>query len=548
MHGTRVLALAAASAIVLGAASARADDYTDLLQLLRAKGSLTQGEYSTLLSKHLHNMRGTRRGGSMSAGNASADQSAVIAQQAALQAAASAAASRQMMADTQAEMKKTEDMINEPDIVKAMPYKPGAGLTMKIGNVDLNVSAIVNAFYTYSSADSATPRTSVAGGLTDASGFDSSSVRNGLLPGAIIVSASTTQDGVDLTAVFGAYPGIDSASVGALNANNGGNSTALGTAGVDFRKTYVTAGTAQFGTIKLGRDIGLFGQDAILNDQTLLGVGASGGNADPGNTSLGRIGYGYIYADFMPQITYISPIFAGFQASVGVFQPLNAVNLFSGDLSGTSSQHSAPMVQERVTYDYKNPAWTAHLWIGGLEQSMDQVTYGQRSNGFLTGQSSSAGSKTGTAGEVGAAVTIGPVGLTGYYYRAHGVGTTAEFFEAIGSNGKLRDSEGGYVQGFVKVTPKLKLIASYGVSDLYLANGEGSYDTFVASPFLPIEPSYINASQRLVRRNESETAGAYYSMTDWLTLVGEYTHTNSKSHGPNESQANSVSAGAILFY
>ena len=163
-------------------------------------------------------------------------------------------------------------------------------------------------------------------------------------------------------------------------------------------------------------------------------------------------------------------------------------------------------------------------------------------------QTNTAGSKTGVAGEVGATVTVGPVGLTGYYYRAHGVGTTAEFFEAIGGNGQLRDSEGGYVQGSVKVTPKLKLIASYGVSNLYLANGEAAYETFQASPFIPIEPSYIDAAAGLVRRNESETAGAYYAMTDWLTLVGEYTHTDSRAHGPDEAKANSVSAGAILFY
>jgi predicted porin len=379
----------------------------------------------------------------------------------------------------------------------------------------------------------------VTGGLTDASGFDSSSVRNGLLPGAIIVSASTTQDGVDLTAVFGAYPGINSASVGALNANNGGNATALGTAGVDFRKTYVTAGTAQFGTIKLGRDIGLFGQDAILNDQTLLGVGATGGNADPGNTSLGRIGFGYIYTDFMPQITYISPIFAGFQASLGVFQPLNSAGIFTGGLSGSSSEHSAPMIQGRLTYDYKAPAWSVHLWTGGLEQQLDDVVapYAPALNN---------GTKTGIAGEVGGVVTVGPVGLTAYYYRAHGVGTTGEFFEAIGANGQLRDSEGGYIQGSWKATDKLKLIGSYGVSNLYLANGEAASETF--EEFLPTGPVIVDPAAALVRRNESETAGAYYSMTDWLTLVGEYTHTDSKAHGPNASQANSVSAGAILFY
>ncbi|MGO3517157.1 MAG: porin, partial [Acetobacter cibinongensis] len=31
-----------------------ADDYSDLLDILRAKGSLTQHEYDTLLSKHIH--------------------------------------------------------------------------------------------------------------------------------------------------------------------------------------------------------------------------------------------------------------------------------------------------------------------------------------------------------------------------------------------------------------------------------------------------------------------------------------------------------------
>jgi hypothetical protein len=519
MHRTKVLALATASTLIFGAAAAHADDYTDLLELLRAKGSLTKSEYSTLLAKHMHNMRTGRHTGVVTSG--APDENEVSARQAALQAAASAAAAQQVMLETQADMKKTEALMAEPDIVKAMPYKPGAGLTMKVGNVDLNISAIVNGFYTYSSADKATPRTAVDGGLTDASGFDSSSVRNGLLPGAIIVSASTTQDGIDLTAVFGAYPGINSSTAGALGANSGGNATALGTSGIDFRKTYITAGTAEYGTIKIGRDIGLFGQDAILNDQTLLGVGATGGNADPGNTSLGRIGYGYIYADFMPQITYISPIFAGFQGSLGVFQPLNEFD-FSGD-SGSSGEHSAPMFQGRFTYDYKAASWATHIWAGFMTQTQDGIV--QLSNGVIT---NTRNSKTAVVGEGGANVTIGPVGLQGYFYRGSGVGSTALFFDGLSLDGAFRDSEGGYVQAFFKPTAKLKLIGSYGESSLFLAPGE--YDP------------------TLVRRNESETGGAYYSLTDWLTLVGEYTHTNSYSHGPNQSEANSISAGAILFY
>ncbi|NVN41842.1 porin, partial [Ameyamaea chiangmaiensis] len=46
--------LLAGAALWAASPRARADDYTDLLDILRAKGSLTQAEYDGLLSKHLH--------------------------------------------------------------------------------------------------------------------------------------------------------------------------------------------------------------------------------------------------------------------------------------------------------------------------------------------------------------------------------------------------------------------------------------------------------------------------------------------------------------
>jgi hypothetical protein len=70
----------------------------------------------------------------------------------------------------------------------------------------------------------------------------------------------------------------------------------------------MTVGRPNVGEFKLGRDIGLFGSEGILNDITLLSVGTPGGNVAPSNTSLGRIGVGYIYTDFQPQITYTTPI------------------------------------------------------------------------------------------------------------------------------------------------------------------------------------------------------------------------------------------------
>ena len=511
-------ALTSVSLLALAAGPARADDYTDLLDILHARGSLSQGEYGSLLAKHLHG-RGPaarhRRGAAAQApvGNPPSDDAEAQSRRDALAAAASAAAAQASEHKMEA---MAQEMETSPDIVHVQPYKPGAGVTMRVGAVDLNFSGIVNGFYTYSSADSAGH--SPAGGLADGSGFDSSAVRNGLLPGAFIFTANTTQEGIDVSATFGVYPGINSSTAGILGANSGGNATALGTAGGDFRKTFLTFGTKQLGTIKIGRDIAIFGSDAILNDATLLSVGATGGNADPANTSLGRIGLGYIYTDFLPQITYISPMFAGFQATVGAIQPMNEFN-FSG-LSGTAAVHSTPEFEGKLTWDYKSAAFAAHVWAGFMTQSQQNIiplNPGVPTNNKVAG-----------AGEGGATLTFGPATVTGYYYRGSGVGTTAKFFDGISADGQLRDSEGGYIQGTYKVLPKLKLAASYGESSLYRAAGD-------------VDPS-------LVRRNEAYIGAAYYALTDWVTLVGEYAHEQSKSHGPLSVTSDAFTAGAILFY
>ncbi len=372
MNNVTLGLLASVSLVALAAMPARADDYTDLLEILHARGSLSQTEYTTLLHKHLHGGKATPRGRHATAAYAEpqSDPDAVArANSAALAAASSAAAAQASMHKMEA---MEQEMQTSPDLVHVQPYKPGAGITMRVGDVDLNFSGIVNGFYTFSGADSAGH--SPAGGLADASGFDSSSIRNGLLPGAFIATVATTQEGIDVTATFGVYPGINSANVSAnpLNANAGGAANALGTTGGDFRKTFMTVGTKDIGTFKFGRDIAIFGSDAILNDATLLSVGATGSNADPANTSLGRIGFGYIYTDFLPQISYLSPIVAGFQLDVGVLTPLNEFD-FSG-LSGTAEEHSAPEFEGKVTYDYKSKSFTAHAWAGFMTQNEQGIT------------------------------------------------------------------------------------------------------------------------------------------------------------------------------
>ncbi|GAB6967321.1 hypothetical protein JCM25156A_13580 [Komagataeibacter kakiaceti JCM 25156] len=574
-----VVVMASGGASLACPDEAWADDYSELLDILKAKGSLTQGEYNGLLSHHMQHVRAAASAtraqqyvpvqrhlatpvsthtamrsamgqpiqppGNINIGGGM-DPNDVLAQ--AQQAAADAQASA---ASAESTWLATQHAMNSSDFVRVNKYVPGGGLTFKAGPIDINLSGFINGFYTFNSPAGGHY---VAGGVsTGSSGFDSSALRNGLLPAGLILKLKTTQNGIDLAAVMGMYPGINNAKNGAFNANTGGSPVGLGTAGIDFRQVYVTAGNKKWGTFKIGRDLGIFGGDAILDDATLLSVGSTGSNAAPGNTSLGRIGVGYVYADWIPQISYQSPTIKGFQGTIGILQPLDEFDFSGDDANGTaysasSTQHSSPMIQGKVTYDFKIGGLSARIWASFLTQHQQDLmvsrttsvtTQLREANDGIYNMTTSGtadvsvipGEKHGVtaeAGEIGTKLTYGPAQFVGYYYRGSGLGTTGLFFDGVASNGRKRASEGYYVQMMYNFTKKFKLVGSYGVSNLYQAAGENDPD--------------------LVRRNESEVGAAYYKMTDWLNLVAEYAHTSSAAHGPYKESDNSASGGMILLF
>src|SRR5580658_9686900 len=202
------------------------------------------------------------------------------------------------------------------------------------GSWTFSFNGEINVDYIYSSCETPSQAATIAGGLTcvgSASGTNVSNVGNGLLPAAFSFGVATTQDGIDLAAHLGLYPGIATNDGGSpnLQATAGGpTNTALGTTGLDIRQVYMTFGNKDMGTFTLGRNIGLFGADVILNDMTLPGVGAPGSAASPApsNTTLGGIGFGYIYTDWLAQIDYTTPDISGFALTVGIFDPLNSLS------------------------------------------------------------------------------------------------------------------------------------------------------------------------------------------------------------------------------
>ena len=163
-----------------------------------------------------------------------------------------------------------------------------AGITIPAGEWTVDVNGNVNAFYTNTSA--------TGKGAT----APSNTIGTGLLPAQLGIGGKSRQNDLDIAWQFSFFTGTSTGT----NKANAMNS-------INVRQAYLSFGDQSWGSIKMGRDLGVFGSDAILSDMTLLGVGTAAGAG--GNSTLGRIGSGYMYADWVGQIQYQSPNFNGFQ-------------------------------------------------------------------------------------------------------------------------------------------------------------------------------------------------------------------------------------------
>src|SRR3989442_2809184 len=219
-----------------------------------------------------------------------------------------------------------------------------AEIGLKAGAWDLSSSGNVNGFATWNSCD--TKAITVEAGLAcnrvSPNGNKEQAIESGLLPSALVFGAKSRQAGLDIGVTIGFYPGINSTATGKRG---------IGRSDIDARQNFLTFGDKSWGTVKVGRDIGIFASDAILSDMTLLGVGSGAGAIVGGNTTLGRLGVGYIYTDWIPQINYSSPNYGGFQYSAGVFQGMDVVPFSKDPSSASVTGHEQPGFQGKASYE-----------------------------------------------------------------------------------------------------------------------------------------------------------------------------------------------------
>ena len=424
-----------------------------------------------------------------------------------------------------------------------------AGIIIPAGEWTIDVGGNVNMYSTWArSNDSNT----VVGGLsgTSAGGKSGNSMTNGLLPNFLSFTGTTRQNDLDVSWTISLQPG-SSNSAALQQVGSAGNTQG----GLNNRQAFITFGDKSWGSVKIGKDLGIFASDAILGDITLLGVGATYGNAiTAGNTTLGRIGSGYIYADWKPQIAFTTPNFNGFQATAGISQAFTSSNHVGSDTFGngtyvytasSAGKNSNVAYEGKASYSFAANDVTGKVWVSGIAQHVGNMAVtmaGQKTYGPVPYVADPWAVGTtdpmAYAGDIGANIKVAGFDLTGYYYSGNGIGTTGQFLNGYGYNntsGKMeaRDSDGGYVQAIYTLPTKTRVALSWGTSNLDLAANETYYGS---------------SATYLVKSNEQWNAMVMHPLTKHLNLVAEYSNVKSENQRGEENTTNAGSLGAILFF
>ncbi len=421
-------------------------------------------------------------------------------------------------------------------IASILAASAAGAVDIESGDWKFSVDGNINVHYIYSSCQSASSAeaiTTVGGACTGtANGSSVSNVGNGLLPAAITFGLSTTQNGYDIAAHFGLYPGIATNDGGSPNLQStpGNTNVGLGTTGLDVRQVYMTFGNKDMGTFTLGRNFGLFGFDAIINDMTLPGVGVAGSasTANPANTTLGSIGFGYIYTDTLAQMDYTTPDYAGFNATIGIFDPVNSLT------DPVNTPKKAPGFHAKATYTLKiSDDMKFYASITGISQKQNgSVTSVPVIVGGVTVTPSvtTPDQYTSNGGDIFAKFDVGGFEVDASYYYGKGMGTTGLYILSSDGHGNARKSDGYLVQGTYTLGA-VKLGVNYGVSKLDFANAVDAAST-----------------PNLLEKNSKVTGGVYYSLTKNLTLLGEISDVKTQAHNGNENKSTNANVGAFMSF
>jgi len=375
----------------------------------------------------------------------------------------------------------------------------------------LSTDGIVDVFSTYAST-SPLPKGDRALSLLSVGGTESSydqrfGVGVGLLPSVIAFNIKApTVNGIDSSVRVGIYPNIQNTS----------NQRFDTSPNIDFREFFYTAKGA-YGELLAGRALNLYQGKNILNDMTLLTAGTVGGNAFRGGTTLGHIGYGYLYTNFGPQIRYTTPDMGGVKLALEVAEPYK--------ISADTAKTNSPRIEAELSYAKTYGSSSVQAWLSGLYQTAprkDGVARAGKDNESIGG---AGGFSTGFSG----------VNLMASGYIGKGLGmVSVQDGDFLGStstdaNGKERLAYGYLVQATYQLTPSFKLGANYGQTR------QDKNDTEPAGPFI-------------VTNQESAVFMVAYNLNKFTQFVAEYIYAQNTWMDGAKQHSNQFALGTMFYW
>jgi predicted porin len=383
-----------------------------------------------------------------------------------------------------------------PGLLAAAAVPPALAVDIKAGDWNLNVGGNVNAFYTLVKCeDDFDGGLALAGRTLGCAGQSRrTTIGNGLLPSALVTTVTSSQGGWDVKALIGLY--VATATDSALPQNSD----------VDIRQAFFTFGRPDFGTIKLGRDYGIFGYRVITSDMTIQGVGAPVQATQRGRVALGHIGAGYAYPNHYGQLVYtVPPVLPyGIGVDIGLMSPVADTPVVADP---RYSAKSTPQIQFQLTGAFG----PVKGWFGYKTQHFEALD---------TTPGAAFTNLRMNAVEVGATMDYGQFSFLANFQKGKALGLLSD-----ADQGNVKSTH-YLLQGVYKVDEQLKLGLNWGESKNN-DNGPGTGG---------------------LEKNTNVTLGAYYALNKALTLVAELGQTRSHPFNGGSSHMNGIAAGGFFSF
>lgn len=290
----------------------------------------------------------------------------------------------------------------------------------------------------------------------------------------------------------------------ALWMNIGGSRSKSISALVDPRELYGKI-EGPWGSVLGGSDLSLFGRGGILMDAQIaheFGLGYPCGIRDASGGACGMTAFGAPFPGYDPGFVYATPSLAGFQLSIGLYDPATI---------GNASLNRAPLprFEGEAKFQWQE---TVTVFASGFWQILEG-TVPDNSIPTVFREKDLRADAWGT--QAGAMLTVGPVMLGAAAYQGAGFSPITHIDEhqtAADSTGTLRKSRGIFGLGALLID-SLNLKIAGGVGILHVDKNENDKGTQSATGG-PEDP-------KLIRQNLGTTIGVYQT-TQPVTFALEY--------------------------